>query len=128
MRVLSNCKLGEVMSQVTHEYKGSMETAGRMVPLPFYVMNGRSSQGIVLGYIFLFKQKACTNFGSREIKLGNTEVSCLKLEINPMLVKTKKNAREPKEVNGKYVVYCCTRQIILADVAAQVALGSSCKS
>lgn len=45
-------------------------------------MNGKSNQGIVLSYSFLAKNEASINFSTREMRLGEVEVVCLKNEVD----------------------------------------------
>lgn len=104
LSIPKECKLGEGMTKVTHEYQGKVEISQRRIPLSFYVMNGRSSQGIILGYSFLSKQKVCVDFASHEMKLGDTEVSCLKQEVDNPFVKVRNNAVQPQDVGGKYAI------------------------
>lgn len=55
------CKLGEGTTQVTHGFKYSLEVGNKCIEVDFYVMNGKSSQGLVLGYSFLSKNDAAIN-------------------------------------------------------------------
>lgn len=123
LSVPRECKLGEGITQVTHEFKGDMEIVGKKVLMSFYVIHGKLSQGIVLGYSFLSEHKACIDFSSKEKKLGDTDISCLKHFIEPMFVKTKKEARNPKKIKGKYAIYCMKKQAISTICMSSVKLG-----
>lgn len=47
----------------------------------FYVMNGSSSQDLVLGYTFLAENDATINFKSREVRLGGMSLHCLRSQV-----------------------------------------------
>lgn len=74
-------KLGEGTTEVTHGFKTSMETGNKKVPMEFFVMNGKSSQGLVLGYTFPIENNATINSKTRELRLGEMSVHCLSTHL-----------------------------------------------
>lgn len=88
------------------------------MPLRLFVMNGRSSWAIVLGYSFLAEQQATINFGSKEMNMGGAAVRYLSKEMKGEFVAVKKNIIMPRNVQKKYAMDAQgTQQIVTGSKA-----------
>lgn len=71
------CRLGEGTTEVTHGFQIEMEVGNKGVLIEFFIMNGKSSQGLVLGYSFLSENDATIKFRNKELQLGGDECALL---------------------------------------------------
>lgn len=96
-------KLGEGTTKVTHGYASTLEVGDKRIPVDSYVMNGRSSQGLVLGYTFLAENDATINFRSRELRLGGMNVHYLSshLEKPNVMLKEADEVKNVMDVAGR---------------------------
>lgn len=70
-------QIGRGDDKVTHNFHSILHVGKVIVPKDFYVMNGKSSRGIVLGYGFLATQDIVIAFGSRQVTLRGKQVPCM---------------------------------------------------
>lgn len=104
------CKLGEGSTEVTHGFRGRVRVGQKESDLNFYVMNGRSSQAVVLGYGFLASQGAVIDFGKRTVKLDGEPVTCLQKEVHDV----SDNCRQPVVSKNAVILQPGEQRVITA--------------
>lgn len=64
-----------------HSCNDMLDLGDRKIPVTFYVINGKSNQGLVLGYTCLATNDATINFKYRELMLGGMSVHCMSSHV-----------------------------------------------
>lgn len=101
------CRLGEVIREVTHGFQSQIEVGSKRLPVDFYVMNGKSNQGIVQGYSFLTKNDASINFKNKELQLGGMNVHCLNSQFEEIAdANIEGDPKGMKELGAKWQIMC----------------------
>lgn len=102
------CKLGEKTTEVTHGLNSTFEVGYWILPVEFYVMNGKSNQGLVLGYTFLYENDATIRFKSREWRLGGMNIHCLSNQLEGIegSKKMKHEATNVMDLEHKWGLLC----------------------
>lgn len=101
-------RLGKGTTEVTHSYKSSFEVGETKLPVEFYVMNGKSSQGIMLRCTFLAENDATINFKTRKLRLGGMKVHCLSSQLKDELEDSDGNRgmKGVKDLHYKWGLRC----------------------
>lgn len=100
------CKLGEGSTQVTHKLVANTEIEGRTYSLDYFVMNGKSSQSIVLGYGFLTTNSAVVDFGARTVTVKGQTIACVEASITPLFKPLVETAIIPHRKAKGHAIYC----------------------
>lgn len=127
LETVRTCRLGEGVTTVTHGYKSKVEVGGKEIEMDFFVMNGKSSQGIVLGYSFLEDNQAQIDFGRKTMQLRGEDVACLHSETVDEFKASKPGVILPREIGSELGIYCQEEITLLPGQVQGIQLGWQCK-
>lgn len=117
------CKLGEGSTQVTHKLVANTDIEGETYSLEYFVMNGKSSQSIVLGYSFLTSNAAVVDFGARTVTVKGQTIACVQASITPLFQPLVDTAIIPRRKAKGHAIYCPHDVMLHEQQAMTIDLG-----